>query len=165
MKLLAFVFAMYVVGSVPPSVSVHTWNGAHEQGADPFVLGSYLVSEHSDDWTEEPGACSSAGACGPFQLTRHWERAFDFPPGARLDADQAARIAAGVLVYSKNRHEKCDEGHDWRAHLKAGPGGRNNSNVRFSVRRWKSYERRLRALVRALYPIGGNNGLATRANG
>lgn len=165
MKLIAFAVAMYVVGSVPPSVSVHTWNGAHEKGADPFFLGSYLISEHSDDWTDEPSACSSANACGPFQLTQHWERYFDFPPGARMNADQAARIAAGVLVYSEKRHEKCASDHDWRAHLKSGPGGRNNSNVRFAVRRWKRYEQQLRALHRVLYPIGGNNGLATGTNG
>jgi hypothetical protein len=147
MTLLPYMVAMSIVGSVPPHVSAVTWAAAHRHGQDPVVLGAYLVSEHGDDWTPDPEACSSRGACGPFQLAALWADHFGYPREARANLWAAANMAAMLLEHSQARHERCGEGHDFRAHLKASPGGRDS--IGWIVRGWKRYEVAIRAAMAA----------------
>ena len=110
----------------PIDVALATPVAALLEGVDPVVLAGYVLSEHSGGgWS---GSCSDRGACGPFALTRMWERRFDddAPGDQRDEAFAAARITARVILYSMDRHESCPATHDWRAHLKCGPGNRHD---------------------------------------
>ena len=141
-----FAAAMDDVGSVPYSFSIGAFVAADSYGVDPVVIGAYLISEHGDDWTDNI-RCSSAGACGPYQLVALWPRHFGYSIEDRDDPIRSAEIAAQLIHYSIERHtEKCgSQRHDWRAHLKSGSRGRNS--VSGPVRRWKRYEDQLRERI------------------
>jgi hypothetical protein len=133
---ILLILAAWTHCAIPAGVSYEAIDAADRYGADPVVMLGYLCSEHGADWTDDPEACSHAGACGPYQLMPRWRRVF---PGTD------AEVTAQLLVYSEERHHtKCrDTRHDWRAHLKAGRAGRNLDHIRWSVQRWSGYEQQL----------------------
>lgn len=145
--MIAYIVAMHLVGAVPADVSVATYLAAIRHGVDPVELGSYLVSEHGDDWTDRPDACSSRGACGPFQLVALWPREFGYEAEARADVWASADIAAQVIAYTHGSHADCgtDADHTWRAHLKC--SRRSRDSCRGPVRRWLEFERSLREVL------------------
>jgi hypothetical protein len=145
LTLIAYIYAMALVGAVPPHVSAATYAAALRHGQDPVVLGAYLVSEHGHDWTPTPERCSNRGACGPFQLVRMWPDHFGYPVEARANVWASANMAAMLLEHSQGSHKDCAGSHDWRAHLKAGTDGRDH--IGWIVRGWMDYEERLRAAM------------------
>ena len=142
--MISYIYALWIVGRVPAWHAVAAWVAASAHGVDPDVLGGYLISEHGDDWTQDETKCSGAGACGPWQLVERWCGWAGYARGCRTDTLEAADTAAQLVAYSKRRHAaKCGSSHDWRAHLKAGSGGRDR--VGGSVRRWLRYEQEIKA--------------------
>ena len=142
---LRLILAAWHVCAIPAPVTIATVDAAHSHGVDPVVMVGYLCSEHGDDWTPRPDACSDAGACGPFQLGRSWPLEFGYPMEARADMHASADMMARLVVYTQGRHNRCTGSHDWRAHLKAGPGGRDAENIAWSVRRWRGFEAEISA--------------------
>jgi hypothetical protein len=145
MQLLAYILALQTLGSVPPHVSASTYLAAQRHDVDPVILGAYLVSEHDDDWTPTPEQCGDDGrTCGPFSLSALWAREFGYRARDRGHVWHAANMAAQLMLYSHERHHgRCQGAHDWRAHVKSGPGGRHLAAG--SVREWKRWESRIRA--------------------
>jgi hypothetical protein len=143
--MITYILAMLTICAVPPEVSATSYLAAKRHGVDPITHGAYLCSEHGDDWTPRPGACSTRGACGPYQLSSLWPRHYGYRDEDRAHIWHAANMAAMVMVYSQESHQMCGDGHDWRAHLKASRKGRDG--VGWIVRRWVRYEQRLREEV------------------
>lgn len=135
MSLESFIFALSLFGVSQP-LAVDTWQGANAHNLAPHELAGYLVSEHRGSYPLDK--CSDAGACGVFQLMPMWPGKFGFTREDREDPSAAAEIAAGVLVYSMESHEDCGRSHDWRAHLKTGPGNRDSEAAVRGVRRMAS---------------------------
>lgn len=138
LRVAAFVAALWISGSVPPDVSLATLSACERHGVDCVSLGAYLISEHGDDWTDEPEACSSRGACGPFQLAATWPIEYGYRLDDRADPWCAADMAARLVIYSQDRARK---GVDWRAHLKCAPGHRRDCG--WPVRSWLRREQDL----------------------
>lgn len=144
MTIIAYIIAMSALGQVPPSVSYATYAAAQRHHVDPVELGGYLISEHGDDWTPRPEQCSSAGACGPFQLSGTWPRAFGYRHAQRSEVLASADMAARMLAYTRHEsHPDCDKPHDYRAHIKASPKGREMDVITRAVARWVRWEFRL----------------------
>jgi len=129
--------AMAATCSAPLDVGIWTHVAARAHSVEPIVLAGYVCSEHRDGrWS---GQCSDHGACGPFQLVATWPRAAGVHDAARMWTPSAAVLAAGVVRYSQRRHRQCTGTHGWRAHVKCGPGGRDD--CAHPVRRWHEAER------------------------
>jgi len=144
----AFVAALYLVGSVPPDVSLATLAACERHNVDCVALGAYLVSEHGDDWTDEPSACSSKGACGPFQLSKLWPRHFGYAVDDRACPWASADMAAQLVAYSQERAIETRSPHDWRARMKCKPGQRHRCAG--PVAGWRRTEQRICAIVGGL---------------
>ena len=132
---------MWAIGRVPPLYSAAVLTACHATGADPYVLGSYLVSEHGEDWTDKPEACSGRGACGPFQLVWSWTSKWGYRSSDRNDPWLAAEIAARIMLYSEEKTAKEGRDWNWRARVKCSKVSRARCGP---VRGWLRYERRLR---------------------
>lgn len=141
MILRIIVKAIYVLelagaGAVPPTYALDAHDAATRHGVDPYDLGAYLISEHRGAYPTDK--CSDSGACGLYQLTAGWVDYCGAEKGDRFIPAAAADIAACVIAYSQERHERCD-GHHWMAHLKCS----DRDNCYKPVRRW----RKIRALL------------------
>ena len=157
MAYLAFMLALHITTGASPALAHHTWVAAYENGVDPFVLGSVLATEHPGK--RYSGKCSSAGACGNYQLMPFWARRTGYHADERHDAALNADMAAKVIVLNHESHAKrrCrDAEHDWRAHWKSGRKKRDTKRTRWKVRWWKKEEARLRRtywLVRSAFGL------------
>lgn len=148
--LTIYVLQMSAVGDVPPAYSVHAYEAATAHGVDPYDLGSYLISEHRGSYSTDK--CSDAGACGLYQLTGGWVSYCEARPGARERPREAAHVAACVIAYSQESHDDCDGSHDWRAHMKCGPGGRDTCTG--PVGRWQAVRERMGSPSPGQIPTG-----------
>lgn len=127
--------------SAPIAVSGSAVAAALIRGQDPVVAVAYLCSEHkSGRWS---GECGDAGAsCGPWQLKVVWPRYFGLSDSSRESAALSAWIGTGVIAYSQ---ERCNHGHDWRAHMKCARDARDECV--HPVSEWKRLESEAREYI------------------
>lgn len=156
--LAMYVGSLAAVGDVPPEYAVDAYQAAHARDVSPYLLGAYLISEHRGAYPTDK--CSSAGACGLYQITAGWVDHCGYKHDRRDEPAVSADLAACVLAYSRESHADCGPDlalapvaipgpavlwipvpagrHDWRAHVKCGPGGRHD--CRRPVDRWIKIE-------------------------
>lgn len=132
----ALILAALWLGVPGPLVEAST-EAAEQTGVADEHLLSYLLSEHPGG--RYSGACSDAGACGPFQLVALWEQHFELD---RHDDAEAALLFALVVDRAQQKH-----GQDWRASIKCAKASRDDCAA---AREWRRIERRLLELADAI---------------
>lgn len=147
-RLIALVLAAWSVAEIPADYSVPAVVAAVRYGVEAETLLGYLAAEHGGDWSDDPEACSDRGACGPYSLTPLWPRTFGYSQDAVMDRWESAEIAARLVLYSRDRHRGCQDGHGWRAHLLCGPGSRGRCAR--PVARWEALEAAIVSAAEAL---------------
>jgi len=140
-RLAVFVWRMWAVGRVPIEYSVPAFSACIRFEVDCETLGGYLISEHGNDWTDQPEKCSHRKACGPYQLVRHWPREFGYESEDRLCPWLSAEIMAQVILYSVEKTKKERSSFDWRARLKC--SRKSRETCKFPVLKWRRLEDRL----------------------
>lgn len=141
MEATVFVLACLTFG-VPPSLALHSYDAGVEHSVDPYVIGSYLITEHPGG--RYSGECSDHGACGPFQLVYLWEEEFG---GCRDSFSDSAHIFAQLVVYSQEKH-----GEDkWRSAIKC----KDRDKCSTPRKHWITTEEKLRQRAELLRSVGG----------
>jgi hypothetical protein len=136
----SFSLALWIEGRVPIQYSIYCLRACTITGVDCVLLGSYLISEHGEDWTEDDQQCSSGKACGPFQLVRLWERHFEYPKDSRNDPILSAEIAGLLILRAIDKHGNRD--YNWRDTIKCNRSSRGSCG--WPVYYWERVEKRIR---------------------
>lgn len=121
---LLFTMRMSMVGQVPPHYALVTYTVAAREGVDPDTLGALLISEQSPG-SYDADEVRANGPTGLYQVMPMWAGHFGHDTSALLDPQVNTEVAAGIVRYSIERHERCSGRHDWRAHWKCSREGRH----------------------------------------
>lgn len=137
-----FALKLWCVGDVPPEYGWYTYEAAVEYEVPPDILGALLIAEHRGHYPTD-SVENGSGASGLFQTTPMWAKRIGYEPEDLFDPRVSTEVAASVVAYSLNRHEKCSRGHHWVAHWFCKRGSRN---------RCSKPTRRFKRIMKSLQP-------------
>jgi hypothetical protein len=127
------VLVMLLHHGAPADLAVATVGAAAVHDVEVQHLGGFLIVGHPG--ARYSGRCGDyvngrGTTCGPYRLAELWPMTFGYELADRDRPWPASAMAARLLRYSQQKHERCDTQHDWRAHMRS----RDRDSVRAA---WK----------------------------